>query len=189
MKHHLFPEIPFSSLRAGDSFTFSGTLYTGRDRLHKYLAEGGELPEGVDLHAAALYHCGPVVVREGSEWRVVAAGPTTSSREEPYEAGLIARYGIRGVIGKGGMGEATRAACKAHTCLYLQAVGGAAASLAACVKRVTSVHFLEEFGAAEALWRFEVERFPVIVGMDAHGGSLYETIRAESAQQLEKLFQ
>ncbi len=187
MNHYPFSEIPFSELRAGDAFTFSGALYTGRDRLHKYLAEGGELPPGIDLRTAALYHCGPVVVREGGSWRVIAAGPTTSSREEPYEAALIARYGIQAVIGKGGMGEATRRACEAHTCLYLQAVGGAAASLAACVKRVTSVHFLEEFGAAEALWRFEVERFPVIVGMDAHGASLYETIRAQSAQRLKEL--
>jgi fumarate hydratase class I len=119
-------------------------------------------------------------------WRVVAAGPTTSAREEPYQADLIAKFGLRGVIGKGGMGERTLAACAAHGCVYLHAVGGAAQVLAECVKRVRAVHFLEQFGAPEAVWEFEVDRFPAVVTMDAHGHSLHRDIEAASRAKLIK---
>lgn len=172
-------------LRAGDSVRLSGTIFTGRDRLHKFLAEGGHSP--VDLRDGALYHCGPVVVREQDEWRVKAAGPTTSIREEPYMAQVIANHGVRVIIGKGGMGARTLAACVSHGCVYLQAVGGAAALLARCIKRVESVYFLDEFGSAEAMWKLEAEGFELVVGMDTYGCDLYQEMRLASLAKLQAL--
>ncbi len=177
-----YSEACVRSLRAGDLVSVNGLLFTGRDRLHKFLAEGGESP--VELRDGALYHCGPVVLREGDGWRAVAAGPTTSIREEPYMASVIARFGVRVVIGKGGMGAATRQACRTYGCVYLQAVGGAAALLARRIRRVTGVAFLDTFGAAEALWSFEVEAFEAVVGIDAHGGSVYDEVLASSRARL-----
>ena len=175
------------ALRVGDEVECTGLLFTGRDAVHKYLARGGALPPGVDLRGGVLYHCGPVVLKDpDGAWRVVAAGPTTSAREEPYQADLIAKFGLRGVIGKGGMGERTLAACAAHGCVYLHAVGGAAQVLAECVKRVRAVHFLEQFGAPEAVWEFEVDRFPAVVTIDAHGHSLHRDIEAASRAKLIK---
>lgn len=168
------------ALKAGDAVSVSGTLYTGRDKFHKHFADGGKLP--VDFRGGALYHCGPVVVKDGGEWRVKAAGPTTSVRENPYEPAFIAASGVRLVIGKGGMDAATLAAMRKHGAVYIQAVGGAAALAAAAVKRVSGVSLLEEFGAAEACWHFEVEDFRGVVAMDSHGNSLFaEVARASEA--------
>jgi len=179
------------ALRAGDAVRVSGRICTGRDRLHKHLAEGGECP--VDLRDGALFHCGPVVVPQTSDgrggWRVVAAGPTTSIREEPYMARVIERSGVRVVIGKGGMGAATREACVKFGCVYLQAVGGAAALIAQQVTRVEQVHFLEAFGATEALWELEVEGLEAVVGIDAGGRSLYDEVRDASAERLRHLLE
>ena len=173
----------------------SGRVCTGRDRLHKHLSEGGACP--ADLRDGALFHCGPVVVPRSPDpaqppdgrvgWRVVAAGPTTSVREEPYMARVIERFGVRVVIGKGGMGEATRAACARFGCVYLQAVGGAAALIAQRIKRVAQVHFLEEFGATEALWELDIEGLEAVVGIDASGRSLYDEVRDASAVRLRRL--
>ncbi len=176
------------SLRVGQALTLDGLVHTGRDRFHKHLHDGGSLPDGVDLATSALYHCGPVMVRHGDCWRMVAGGPTTSSREEPYEADVIAKFGLRMIIGKGGMGERTLAACREHGCVYLQAVGGAAALIAAAVETVEGVDFLEAFGAAEAMWHLRVKGLPVVVAMDAHGNSLYDNVKAASAQRLRYLF-
>ena len=176
------------ALRLGQSLTLEGLVHTGRDRFHKHLHEGGALPPGVDLRASALYHCGPVMVKDAAgAWRMVAGGPTTSSREEPYEADVIARFGLRVIIGKGGMGPKTVAACKEHGCVYLQAVGGAGALIAACVERVEGVDFLEDFGPAEAMWHLRVRDFPVTVAIDAHGNSLYDQVAARSAERLRAL--
>ncbi len=175
------------SLRLGETLALDGLVHTGRDRLHKHLHDGGSLPPGVDFHSSALYHCGPVMVPEGEGWRMVAGGPTTSSREEPYEADVIARFGLRLIIGKGGMGPKTLAACKAHGCVYLQAVGGAATLIAHAVERVEGVGVLEAFGAAAAMWHLRVRGFPVTVAMDAHGNSLYERVSAQSAERLRAL--
>ena len=177
-----FDERMVRSLAAGDAVSISGRLYTGRDRLHKWFADGRPLP--VDFRDGALYHCGPVVVRDGAEsgdWRVVAAGPTTSARENPYEPGFIASTGVRIVIGKGGMDAATLAAMREHGCVYVQAVGGAGALYAASVVRVAGVSLLPEFGAAEAVWHFDVEDFRGVVAMDAHGRSLFDSVRGHSA--------
>jgi fumarate hydratase class I len=181
-----YTEAQVRALVLGEPVAVSGLVFTGRDRLHKFLHEGGASP--VELRDGALYHCGPVVVPAADgTWRVVAAGPTTSVREEPYQAGIIARHGVRVVIGKGGMGAATREACQRHGCVYLQVVGGAAVSLADRIRRVRQVHFLETFGATEALWEFEVSGLPAVVAMDAHGHSLYEEVTAASRRELSRL--
>jgi fumarate hydratase class I len=174
-------------LKMGIEVGISGTLFTGRDAVHKYLHEGGELPPEVDLRGGILYHCGPVVVKdEAGHWQCTAAGPTTSIREEPYQWQIIRDFGLRGVIGKGGMGQRTLEACRDHGCVYLHAIGGAAQVLAQCIKRVRNVYFLEKFGAPEAIWEFEVENFPVIVTIDAHGNSLHQQVFAASEKELEK---
>ena len=176
------------SLKVGDEVSISGTLFTGRDAVHKYLHEGGELPEGVSLRGGVLYHCGPVVVKdERDEWKCVAAGPTTSIREEPYQWQIIRDFGLRGVIGKGGMGDKTLAACREHGCAYFHAIGGAAQVLAECIKRVPNVYFMEKFGAPEAIWEFEVADFPAIVTIDSHGNSLHKEVFAASQAELAKL--
>jgi fumarate hydratase class I len=182
-----FSEQAVRALCAGEVVQVCGRLFTGRDRLHKFLAEGGESP--VSLRDGALYHCGPVVVPHDGGWRVVAAGPTTSVREEPYMAEVIARHGVRLIIGKGGMGASTQAACVRYGCIYLQAVGGAAALLAQRIRRVEGVHFLEAFGATEALWQLEVESFEAVVGMDTHGRNLFAEVRDASGAALRRLTQ
>lgn len=182
-------EAPFSeekirALKVGDMVEISGTLYTGRDAVHKYLHEGN--PSPVPLQDQIIYHCGPVVVKDNGKWTVRAAGPTTSIREEPYQHELIAQ-GLRGVIGKGGMGAKTLAACKEHGAVYFHAVGGAAQVLAECVTEVTGVHLLEEFGSPEAIWVLTVKDFPVVVTMDAHGRSLHQEILQASQEKLKVL--
>ena len=184
-------EYPFSekavrALRAGDAVSITGRIYTGRDKFHKHFAEGGTLP--VDFRDGALYHCGPVIVQDPPRsYRVVAAGPTTSVRENPYEPDFIAKTGVRLIIGKGGMDANTLAAMKRHGCVYIQAVGGAAAISAAAVKKVAGVSFLDEFGAAEAVWHFDVVDFRGVVAMDAHGRSLFSEVADESQARLKSL--
>ena len=142
----------------------------------------------MNLQNGVLYHCGPVAIQdEDGQWKVVAAGPTTSIREEPYEADLIAKYGLRGVIGKGGMGPKTLEACQKYGCVYFHAVGGAAQVLAERIRRVRNVYMLEQFGPPEAIWELEVERFPVVVTMDSHGHSLHKTIQEASEAKLKEL--
>ena len=176
-----------AALKVGDPVELSGILFTGRDAVHKYLHEGGKLPEGVNLQNGIIYHCGPVVLKdEQGNWKVTAAGPTTSIREEPYQGEIIKQFGLRGVIGKGGMGNRTLAACKEHGCVYFHAIGGAAQVLAECIKRVRNVYFLEEFGSPEAIWELEVEKFPVVVTMDSHGNSLHNEIFSNSQAELNK---
>ncbi len=182
-----FTEAAIRALKVGDEVEITGLLFTGRDAVHKYLHEGGALPPGVDLRDGILYHCGPVVLKDAQgTWNVVAAGPTTSIREEPYQGQIIRQFGLRGVIGKGGMGERTLAACKEAGCVYLHAVGGAAQVLAERIVRVRNVHFLEEFGSPEAIWELEVERFPAVVTMDSHGRSLHREILESSQAELSK---
>jgi fumarate hydratase subunit beta len=175
------------ALKVGDAVAISGTLYTGRDAVHKYLHEGGTLPSGVTFQGGILYHCGPVIIKDDQgKWKCVAAGPTTSIREEPYQWQIIRDFGLRGVIGKGGMGEKTLQACKEYGCAYLHAVGGAAQVLAECIQEVSNVYFMDKFGAPEAIWEMKVVAFPVIVTIDAHGNSLHKEILAASKAELAK---
>jgi len=174
-------------LKVGDEVAITGTVYTGRDAVHKYLQEGGKLPAGVDFKGGVLYHCGPVVIKdENGAWKCVAAGPTTSIREEPYQGQVIRDFGLRGVIGKGGMGDRTLEACQKHGCVYLHAIGGAAQVLAQCVQRVKNVYMMEQFGAPEAIWEFEVVDFPAVVTMDAKGNSLHREVLTASQAELAK---
>ena len=174
-------------LKVGDEVAITGTLFTGRDAVHKYLHEGGQLPPGVNLREGILYHCGPVVIKdEAGNWKCTAAGPTTSIREEPYQWQVIRDLGLRGVIGKGGMGDKTLAACKEYGCVYLHAVGGAAQVLAQCVQRVANVYLMEKFGAPEAIWQCEVASCPATVTIDAHGNSLHRDVLAASQAELAK---
>lgn len=176
-----FGEKDVRSLRAGDTVSVNGIVWTGRDRFHKHFADGGKLP--VDFRDGALYHCGPVVVFRNGEWHAVACGPTTSVRENPYEPAFIASSGVRLIIGKGGMDSNTLEACRKHGAVYLQAVGGAAAITAACVQSIRNVYFLDEFGAAEACWEFEMKDFKCVVAMDSHGVSLFDKVRIESDEK------
>jgi len=184
-------EIPFTEdkirkLKVGDMVEITGVVYTGRDAVHKWLHEGNAPP--VSLKDGIIYHCGPVVMKKGKKWVVTAAGPTTSIREEPYQAGIIEKHGVRAVIGKGGMGEKTRLACEKFGCVYLHAVGGAAQVLAEAIQEVENVYGLEQFGSPEAIWQLRVKDFPVVVTIDAHGGSLHKDIEAQSQAKLGELF-
>jgi len=171
------------SLRVGDIVILDGEIHTGRDALHKYLVDHDS---PVDLNGGVIYHCGPVMLKdEKGEWHVKAAGPTTSAREEPYQADIIRKFGVRAVIGKGGMGRKTLEALKECGAVYLNAVGGAAQYYAECIKRVNGVHFLE-FGIPEAMWHLEAEGFAAIVTMDAHGNSLHADVERDSLAKLEQ---
>ena len=195
------PEDAIRALRAGDTVRLSGLIVTGRDAAHKYMIENfiradivPEEERGLYdelkrlLAGGVIYHCGPVVrQREDGRWEFVAAGPTTSIREEPYEADVIAHFGLRGVIGKGGMGPRTLRACQEHGAVYFHAVGGAASLIADAVSEVVSVYKKEEFGVPEAFWVVRVEDFPVVVTMDSHGHSIHGEVEAVSKEALERL--
>ena len=168
------------SLKVGDVVLLSGRAYTGRDAVHHHLMSH-EPP--VDLRGGVIYHCGPVVAKDGDGWRVTAAGPTTSIREEPYQADIIKRYGVRAVIGKGGMGAKTLAGLKEAGAVYLNAIGGAAQFYARAITKVHGVSLME-FGTPEAMWHLELQDFPAIVTMDAHGGSLHADVEKASAAEL-----
>jgi fumarate hydratase class I len=169
-------------LRVGDVVVINGAMHTGRDALHKHLMENDS---PVDLKGGVIYHCGPVMLKDENEkWHVKAAGPTTSIREEPYQADIIKKFGIRAVIGKGGMGAKTLAGLKESGAVYLNAIGGAAQYYADCITGVTSVDFLKEFGIPEAMWHLEVNRFAAIVTMDAHGNSLHADVEKSSLDKL-----
>ncbi|MHB1683288.1 MAG: FumA C-terminus/TtdB family hydratase beta subunit [Bacilli bacterium] len=170
------------ALTVGDVVLIDGAMHTGRDALHKYLLDH-DAP--MELTGGVLYHCGPVMLQDESGWHVKAAGPTTSSREEPYQADIIKKFGLRVVIGKGGMGARTLQALSEQGAVYLNAIGGAAQYYAHCVTDVEGVHFLDEFGIPEAMWHLQVSGFPAIVTMDAHGNSLHADVLNSSKKKLE----
>jgi len=201
------------ALHIGDQVLLSGVMFTGRDAAHKYMKESfiaGPCPVSErplyeilkkGLAGGVIYHCGPVVKKVGqasglpgvgqtsglpTRYEFVAAGPTTSIREEPYQAAVIEHFGLRGVIGKGGMGGKTLAACQKFGAVYLHAIGGAATLIAESVKEVVAVHKLD-FGVPEAFWEIRVQDFPCVVTMDSHGQSLHDTIEAESKRKLAEL--
>jgi fumarate hydratase subunit beta len=204
MMHEL--SIPISDdavrqLRVGDSVSLHGTIITGRDAAHKWLIETfirhTREPQGDDLETyeaikpllnrSAIYHCGPVVAGlETRDYSFVAAGPTTSTREEPYQAEIIRHFNAKAVIGKGGMGLKTLKACQEVPCVYLHAIGGAATLIAQSVKKVLAVYKLE-FGVPEAIWVIQVQAFPAVVTMDSHGESLHERVKSQSKEALDRL--
>lgn len=199
-------QIPISdeairSLKMGDTVALTGIMLTGRDAVHKWMIETfvkkTRQPQGDDLEVYAaikpmldggiIYHCGPVVSGlDTGDYKFVAAGPTTSIREEPYQGDAMRHFNIKGVIGKGGMGAKTLAACQEVPGVYFHAVGGAATLIAESVKRVAGVHKME-FGVPEAIWVIEVEKFPVVVTMDSHGNSIHEDVEKKSKVVLDSL--
>jgi len=197
-----FDDATILSLEVGDPVLLSGTMVTGRDAAHKWMVETfvkqTRQPQGDDLEVLAairpllnggvIYHCGPVVAGlETREYRFVAAGPTTSTREEPYQGDVMRHFNVQGVIGKGGMGPLTLAACQEVPGVYFHAVGGAATLIAQTVRRVVGVYKLE-FGVPEAMWVIEVQDFPAVVTMDAHGNSLHAEVEKKSKEALLELF-
>jgi fumarate hydratase subunit beta len=190
------------SMHAGDPVNLTGVMITGRDAVHKWMSETfikkTRQPQGDDLQVyeaikkyldhGVLYHCGPVVSGlDTKEYRFVAAGPTTSTREEPYQADVMKHFNIKGVIGKGGMGPKTLKGCEETPGVYFHAIGGAASFLAQTVQKVLGVYKLEEFGVPEAMWVIEVKDFPVVVTMDAHGVSKHSTLDESSKEVLDGL--
>ena len=175
-------EAQVRELKVGDVVLVSGEIYTGRDAVHAHLMKNAP---PVNMQGSILYHCGPVVLKNGN-YRIMAAGPTTSIREEPYQGEIIKRYGVRAVIGKGGMGAKTLAAMQDFGAVYLNAIGGAAQYYARCINEVLNVNLLE-FGIPEAMWHLRVTDFPAIVTMDSHGNSLHADVERSSAAVLEKL--
>jgi fumarate hydratase subunit beta len=188
-------------LKVGEPVLLSGTMITGRDAAHKWMIETfikkTRAPQGDDLqtyedlkkllNGAVIYHCGPVVAGlETKEYRFVAAGPTTSIREEPYQADVMKHFNVKGVIGKGGMGAKTLKGCEDTPGVYFHAIGGAASFIAQSVKKVLGVYKLD-FGVPEALWVIEVKDFPVVVTMDAHGQSQHAVVESSSKQVLDEL--
>lgn len=165
-------------LRVGDMVLISGKMFTGRDAVHKRIHEGTKPP--VDFDQQIIYHCGPVILEDKKGgYKVTAAGPTTSIREEPYQWEVMRDYGIVGVIGKGGMGAKTLQGCKDYGCVYFHAIGGAAQVLAEKIISVDNVYW-KDLGSPEAIWELTVKDFPVVVTMDSHGGSLHEKVQASS---------
>jgi len=190
------------SLHAGEPVQLTGIMMTGRDAVHKWMIETfikkTREPQGDDvqvyeeikkyLDQGVLYHCGPVVSGvDTKEYKFVAAGPTTSIREEPYQADVMKHFNIKGVIGKGGMGAKTLKGCEETPGVYFHAIGGAASYLAQTVQRVLSVYKLEEFGVPEAMWVIEVKNFPVVVTMDSHGVSKHSALDESSHKVLDEL--
>ena len=189
-------------LKMGDPVLLSGVMITGRDAVHKWMNDTfikkTRTPEGDDLevyealkpilNGGIIYHCGPVVSGlDTKQYKFVAAGPTTSIREEPYQAEVMKHFNLKGVIGKGGMGPKTLKGCQEVPAVYFHAIGGAATFIAQSVVNVLGVHKLD-FGVPEAIWVIEVKDLPVVVTMDSHGGSLHEVIESQSARVLSDLF-
>ena len=188
------------SLHVGDSVLLNGIIITGRDAAHKFMIEHfirnqSDDPEDVALleklkvllNGGVIYHCGPVVKQhDDGSWSFVAAGPTTSIREEVYEAEVIKFFNLKGVIGKGGMAGRTLQACQDQPAVYFHAIGGAATLIAQSVKEVVDVYKLD-FGVPEAMWVIRVENFPVVVTMDSHGQSIHDKVLAESEKRFKEL--
>jgi len=195
------PDETIRGLKVGDSVLLSGVMVTGRDSVHKWIADTfikrTRQPSGDDLevyqalvpmlNGGLIYHCGPVVAGlDTRQYRFVAAGPTTSIREEPYQGDVMRHFNLKGVIGKGGMGTKTLQACQEVPGVYFHAIGGAASLIAETVKKVLGVYKLD-FGVPEAIWVIEVVDFPAVVTMDANGNSLHDVVRQQSREVLDRL--
>lgn len=178
------------NLRVGDVIYLTGHIFTARDmghlKIRQLLQEGKPLPK--DFHGAAIFHAGPVCLKnEDGSWRLNVIGPTTSIRMEPH-ADLVGQLGVKAILGKGGMADDTLAAAKKYGYVYLQAAPGCAAKLAQGIKGVTDVTWFE-MGMPEALWDLEAEEFgPLVVGMDSHGRSIYKELREKAFTLLDEIY-
>ena len=164
-------------LSVGDTVFLTGKLFTARDETHKKMIElkkkGKKTP--FNPEDMALYHAGPVVRKEKNKWLIVSAGPTTSARMEIFESEFLSLFGVKMIIGKGGMGKETLKALRKTGAVYTHFTGGAGALAAKAIKKVENVYFLDELGIPEAAWILKVEKFgPLVVTMDANGNSFYE---------------
>jgi len=190
-------------LKVGETVLLSGVMMTGRDAVHKWMNDAfiakTKEPTADDLavyeaikpilNGGIIYHCGPVVSGvETGDYKFVAAGPTTSIREEPYQALVMKHFNLKGVIGKGGMAEKTLQGCQDTPAVYFHAIGGAASLIAQSVQKVIAVHKLD-FGVPEAMWVIDVKDFPVVVTMDSHGNSQHVSVAEKSAEVLAELMQ
>jgi len=180
-------EAEIRRLTVGDEVSLHGVVVTARDAAHKLMVESWPAFVEPLLANSAIYHCGPVMKRTGKAWTAVAAGPTTSIREEPYEAAVMEHYKVRVIIGKGGMGPRTLAACKKVGAVYVHAVGGAASLIADTIVRTRGVHLLDELGVPEAFWEFEVDGFKGVVTMDAAGNSLHESLLEKTRKKRDEI--
>jgi len=188
-------------LHVGDAVQISGIATTGRDAAHKYMVEtlikGAKSLSGEDqimfdelnsiLNGGAIYHCGPIVRNDEGTWSIVSSGPTTSIRDEIYQDKVIEAFKVRVVIGKGGMGPRTLAACQEFGAVYLHGIGGAGVYNAAAMAEVIDVFKKEEFGLPEAFWKVRFEDFAGIVTMDSHGKSLHEELGEKFDSRFESL--
>ncbi|MDG6219030.1 MAG: FumA C-terminus/TtdB family hydratase beta subunit [Candidatus Thermoplasmatota archaeon] len=164
-----------NKLKTGDIVYITGKLFTARDEAHHMMLEKEKSSLSFDPSDMALFHCGPLMKKVDNNWTVVSAGPTTSSRMDLFEDDFLEKYGVRIIIGKGGMGKKTQKALQKYICVYTSYTGGAGALAADKVKEVLGVYWLEELGMPEAVWIFDVEDFgPLVVAMDSHGNSVYK---------------
>jgi fumarate hydratase subunit beta len=178
-------------LKMNDALYITGTMVTARDSAHKralgLFKEGKEMP--INLEGLAVFHCGPIVRKEGDKWTVVAAGPTTSTRMDLFEDEFIKAFKIRVVIGKGGMGRRTTEGMKKYGAIYGAFTGGAAVLAANAIKNVRSVKWLD-LGMPEALWIFEVENFgPLTVAIDTYGNNLFEEVHKKTEEKRPKIYE
>ncbi len=176
-------------LKLGEVVSLDGTIFTGRDEVHiralRYHAEGRKLP--VNFANSVLFHGGPLVRKEEGGWKVIAAGPTTSSRMNSLEPRFIEAFGVRAIVGKGGMSQPTVEAMKRFGCVYLALTGGAAVVGAKGIKAVKGVEWLD-LGSPEAIWILEVEDFgPLTVAIDAHGNSLYGKVGEQVEEKVKEI--
>lgn len=176
-------------LKIGDVVYLSGDIFTARDEAHlhalEFQKEGKDLP--VNLKDAAIFHCGPIMQKKNNSWHLIAAGPTTSSRMNLLEPEFIEKFGVRAIIGKGGMSKPTLDAMSKFGCVYLAITGGAALLSAKGIKNVKGVQWLE-LGMPEALWILDSENFgPLIVAMDSHNSSLYDKVDSDTKASMIKV--
>jgi len=178
-------------LKVNDVLYITGTIVTARDQAHRraleYFKQGKPLP--INLEGLAVFHCGPVVSKEGEKWVAVAAGPTTSTRMDIFEDEFIKNFKVRVVIGKGGMGKRTTDAMAKYGAVYGAFTGGVAILAAKAIKNVRGVEWLD-LGTPEALWIFEVEDFgPLTVAIDSHGNNLFMDVAKAVEENRKKIYE
>lgn len=185
-------EADVRKLKVNDVLYLTGTIVTARDQAHKraleYSKQGMKLP--VNLEGLAVFHCGPIVKKEGDKWVVVAAGPTTSTRMDQFEDEFIKTFKVRVVIGKGGMGKRTTDAMQKYGAVYGAFTGGAGVLAAKAIKSVKTVEWLQDLGMPEAFWVFEAENFgPLSIAIDSHGNNLYDDVKKKAEEQRAKIYE
>jgi len=163
-----------NNLKVGDVITISGQILTARDQAHKRIVDEGS---PTNLKGSVIFHAGPIIqeTKDSNEtnYKMIAIGPTTSMRMNPYEADIL-DIGAKIIIGKGGMDDSVRDALVKNNAIYVVATGGCAALYVDKVNQINDVNWLD-LGMPEAIWDLDVSSFgPLIVAMDSKGNSLYD---------------